>query len=106
MAAASYLHFREDWRELKRGRPGHRFQDRYQRAQRAESRGGVGKRIITMALAAIFIAVGIFFAVFPGPAVPFFFVGGALLATHSRAIARAMDWLEVRSRAVFAWLKK
>jgi hypothetical protein len=28
MAAASTFHFREHWRELKRGRPGHRFQDR------------------------------------------------------------------------------
>jgi hypothetical protein len=66
----------------------------------------VGKRIITMGLAAVFIALGVFFAVFPGPAMPFFFVGGALLSTHSRAIARVMDWLEVRGRTVFAWLKK
>jgi hypothetical protein len=102
------MHFslRKDWRDLKRGRPGHRFQDRYERTHRCEPHCSTAKRIATIVVAVVVMAVALFFAVFPGPAIPFFFIGGALLATQSRVIARWMDWIELRVRKVVAWLKR
>jgi hypothetical protein len=99
-----HFSFRDDWRELKRSRPGHRFRDRFERAQRTEPQGGIAKRIALMALAGICLLVGLFFAVFPGPAIPFFLIGGALLAAESRAIAGWMDWIEVHVRKILMWL--
>jgi hypothetical protein len=105
MPATLQFNFREDWRELKRGRPGHRFQDRYERARQAE-RGSWMKRVMLIGIAVCALAIAVVLAVFPGPAIPFFLISGALLATESRTIAKVMDWIEVRFRRVFAWLKR
>jgi hypothetical protein len=106
MAATTLFRFREHWRELRRGRPGHRFQARYERARREESQCGPGQRIVFFILAFIFIAVGAVLVVIPGPAIPFFFIAGGLLATESRYIARLMDWIEVRARKIVAWARQ
>src|SRR5688572_16410802 len=102
MAIALHFSFREHWQELKRGRPGRRFQDRYDRARSEESRGGPIKRIALIGLAIVCLAIGVVLAVMPGPAVLFFFLAGGLLATESRIVARLMDWLEVRLRKIIA----
>jgi hypothetical protein len=52
------------------------------------------------------LAIGILLAVIPGPAIPFFFVAGALLASEFRFAARFMDWLELRLRAVLGWARR
>lgn len=56
---------------------------------------------ISIALLALTIA-GVL-SVIPGPAIIFFFVAGALLASESRLIARLMDWIEVKVRVIFDW---
>ena len=104
MAAITQFHLRRQWRELRRGRPGHRFQARYERAQ-AEQRCGAGARILLMVIAVLFLAIGLVLSVFPGPALPFFFLAGGLLASELRFVARFMDWSEVRVRKIAAWLK-
>jgi hypothetical protein len=106
MAATLNFHFREHWQDLKRGRPGRRFQDRYERARAEESRGGAVKRVAMIALAIVCLLIGIVLAVMPGPAVLFFFLAGGLLATESRIVARAMDWLEVRLRKIIGWARR
>lgn len=106
MAATTHSGFREHWRELRRGRPGHRFQTRYERARRNEKRSGAWQRLALIALALVFVAIGAVLVVIPGPAVPFFFLAGGLLATESRYIARFMDWSEVLIRKVVAWGKR
>lgn len=106
MPAVSRFHFRDDWRALKRGRPGHRFQDRYAAAHRAGPRSGMWQRILTFVIAALLLAIAAVLSVIPGPAFPFFILAGALLATQSKTIARWMDALEVRTRKVFAWVKR
>lgn len=63
-------------------------------------------RIVTIAVAVVFLAVAAVLSVIPGPAFPFFILAGALLATQSKTVARWMDWLEVRARKLFAWLKR
>ena len=105
MGATTHFHFREDWRELKRGRPGRRFQDRYERARREDKECGAGQRIVMLIAGIVSLAIGALLVVFPGPAIPFLFIGGGFLATESRVIARFMDWSEVRLRLLFRWGK-
>ncbi|MDO8545217.1 MAG: hypothetical protein Q7S40_32655 [Opitutaceae bacterium] len=97
------LNFREHWRELERGRPGRRFQDRYDRLRHREGRRGLGSRIVFIAIAVVAFAIGIVLAVIPGPAIPFFVIAGGALAVVSRPMAKAMDWLEVQVRKVWRW---
>jgi hypothetical protein len=104
MSATLQVRFREHWRELRRGRPGHRFQDHYERA-REEGRSGAGERIVLVTVAVLCLAIGAVLSVIPGPALPFFFLAGGLLATESRWVARFMDWSEVRMRKIAGWLK-
>ena len=98
--------FREHWHEIKRGRPGHRFQARYAKTQQQKRQARFGHRIIFLIAGLLALAIGGLLAVFPGPAIPFFFLGGALLATESRAVAHLMDWSELRLRALAAWVEK
>lgn len=104
--AARTLHLweflRAHWLELKRGRPGRRFQDRFERACRAEHRCGPGQRIILWIAAFVCLAIALVLTVMPGPAIVFFFFAGGLLATESRSVARLMDWSEVRVRGIAA----
>ena len=53
----------------------------------------------------VILLIGIVFVVIPGPGLPFVFVGAGLLAGNSLVIARAMDWLEVKLRKLFHWVK-
>jgi hypothetical protein len=106
MPAALNLDFREHWRDLKRGRPGKRFQQRYERARREERAGGAVKRLALIGAAFVCLAIAVVLSVIPGPAIPFYFLAGGLLATESRFIAKLMDWFEVKFRLLLAWGKK
>jgi hypothetical protein len=106
VAATLNFNLRESWRDLKRGRPGHRFQDRYKRARNEKPRCGTAWRVAKIAGAVISLAIALLLVVFPGPAIPFFFITGGLLATESRTIARFMDWGEVHLRNLGAWGKR
>ena len=103
MAATLNLreHLREHWEELKHGRPGRRFRDRYDRTHKKTARAvGTAMRIGLFVVALLCLAVAVVLSVIPGPAIPFFFVAGGLLASESRIIARVMDWFEVRARSL------
>lgn len=106
MGAALHFDFREHWRDLKRGRPGRRFQDRYERARTQEHRSGAGQRIVLIAVAFVCLAIAVVLSVIPGPAIPFYFLTGGLLATESKFVARFMDWIEVKGRKIVAWGKR
>ena len=105
MAASMQFHFREHWRQLRRGRPGRRFQARYKRA-REDQRASAAERIVLAIVAVVCLAIGAVLSVVPGPALPFFFLAGGLLATESLWVARFMDWSEVKVRLIVAWLKR
>lgn len=95
------------FRDLKRGRPGHRFQDRYERAKRERRKGGSHwRRIVTLTAGVLCLAIGLVLSVIPGPAIPFFFLAGGLFGTESRSIARLMDGIEVRARKLAAWAQR
>ena len=100
------LTLRDHFREVSRGRPGHRFREYYERSKRDRKSGAAKDRIFRIVAAVVMFAIGLVLVFIPGPAVLFFFLGGALLASESLFVARAMDWLEVRVRAVWRWCKK
>jgi hypothetical protein len=94
---------RQTMAQMRRSRPGHRFQDYHDKAKRSDNKPNPLRRLIRIAAALVMTAIGIFLVVVPGPAIPFFFVAGALLATESRIVAKAMDWIELRLRAAYGW---
>jgi hypothetical protein len=105
MAAILPFHFRQGLRELRRGRPGHRFRVRYEHAQREKPRFRTARRVVLIVGAALCFAIGLVLVVMPGPAFVFFILAGGLLATESKTVARLMDDSEVLVRKILAWAK-
>src|SRR5215217_7522080 len=98
--------FKKQWRAFKEGRPGHRFQDRYERNKEVrEDRSGLVRFIKPFAGIALVVA-GVVFCLIPGPGVPLLLVGAGLLADVSLPVARAMDCVDVRIREVFSAMKR
>jgi len=96
---------KRNWKQVRASRPGHRFQDQFERAH-AAGRGSTPARVLRISIALLALTIAGVLSVIPGPAIPFFFVAGALLASESRLIARFMDWIEVKVRAVFDWVHR
>jgi hypothetical protein len=84
------------WRRLRTGQPGTRFQRQYR--ENRESRKSGWQRWESVAAAAGLILVGVVLLFVPGPGILFLALGGAALARESLAVARALDWLEIRGR--------
>ncbi len=93
------------WRTLKRSRPGRRFSERYEASRRGADRATVVQRVLRIVGAAVAIAIGVVLVFIPGPAVLFFAIAGALLASESRGVARALDWSEVKLRAAWSRIR-
>ena len=93
-----------EWKTLKRGRPGHRFEDRYVALRLSNFRRTLIGRIARLVLAVAALAVGIVLMFIPGPAILFFLLAGGLLAAESRGVARGLDWSEVRIRRIAKWV--
>lgn len=95
--------FQQQWRALKRSRPGHRFQDRYEQIKKSSVENGVGARAVRLVIAVVSLVVGVVLTVIPGPAVVFFMITAALLASESRRLARWLDIGEVGGRKAWKW---
>jgi hypothetical protein len=80
------------------GRPGHRFRDRYEVAQRRQPARSAAARYAVIAGAGLCFALGLLLIVTPGPALPFLLAGAGMLATISRRAARWLDFTENRVR--------
>ena len=106
MAATAYARLREHWSELKAGQPGHRFQDRFERTRDEEKKHGAWHRLAFSTAGVACLAIGAVLSVIPGPAIPFFVLGGWLLASESRLVAGFLDWSEVRGRKILTWAGK
>ena len=89
---------KKDWRAFRRATPGQRFQNRYRAHQKSRSASPL-KRVLSLVLAPLSLAIGVVLMFIPGPAILFFFIGGTLLASHSRTAARALDWAEIKLRS-------
>jgi hypothetical protein len=92
--------------QVRDARPGHRFQEFHDRTKRAGQRGNPIWRVLRISLAMVAFTIGVVLVVIPGPAIPFFFVAAALLATESKVVAKGMDWLELRLRVIWDWGQK
>lgn len=91
------------WQALRRGTPGRRFAERYRASRRGANRATLIQRIARIAIAVAAVAIGGVLMFIPGPAILFFALAGALLATESLMVARVLDWSEVKSRCVAHW---
>jgi hypothetical protein len=96
--------WKKQWRALRGSRPGERFADRYAAANRGDGGRQLGGHIARVALAFVAFVIGVVLVFVPGPAVVFFAVTGALLASESLGVARGLDWTELRLREAARWL--
>ena len=92
------------WEELKRGRPGSRFQEQHDR-NRSERKSRVG-RMLRVAAGVLLIPVGVFFLAVPGPGLIIVGVGAVLIAREFGAVARVLDAIEVRGRKSWDWARR
>ena len=97
---------RRSWRELKNSKPGRRFQDRYERRQRASGGGWTLGTIANVVLGLVVAAGGLFLIPAPGPGWLITFVGLGLLGSEFAPIARTLDWAEVKGRAIGRWSRR
>jgi hypothetical protein len=94
-----------NWRKLKSGQPGRRFQQRAARRRHDRSSRSLIRRFVEPASALILMGLGLFFCLVPGPGIPLLFLGAAILAERSRPVARALDWSEMKARKVIAYAR-
>ena len=89
---------RDNWRRFKAGKPGHRFQDRYRRRQRA-SQGKFDLRRISYIAGGIALALAsLILGWAPGLGTVTFVIGLAMVAGELWPAARLLDWTEVKLR--------
>jgi hypothetical protein len=93
---------KQDWRELARQPPGHRFQNRFRRKQKA----GARSRLFKLIAGIVLIVAGLVLLVIPGPGSVLLVIGAAFLAESSATAARLFDITEIRLREIFAALMK
>ena len=92
------------WRRLKAGEPGARFQRQYR--ENRESRKSGLQRWGAVAAGVGLIVIGVVALFVPGPGILFIAAGGAVLARESIAVARSLDWVEVRGRRLWRRVRR
>ena len=92
------------WSDLRRGKPGSRFQDQYER-NRQEQKGPVG-RVLRIVAGVALIPVGLFFLAVPGPGLLIVGMGAVLIAREFGFAARLLDTLELRARRAWRWAQR
>ncbi len=90
---------KHQWQLLRQDQPGQRFTLLYERRRQQGGRGAGG--IALMLVGAALLLIGAALLVLPGPGIPIFILGAALLASESLAMARAADALETTLRKMF-----
>jgi hypothetical protein len=89
-------------RRLRKLPPGERFQTLH----REQKDRPPAVKAAFLGFAVLCLAAGVVLMFIPGPAVLFFALAGALLATQSRHVARWLDWGELRARKAVAALRR
>jgi hypothetical protein len=95
---------KSEWRTLRCGPPGRRFQEHYDASHGTANRRTIVGRVVRMFIAIASIAIGVVLMFIPGPAILFFLIAGGLLAAESRYVARGLDCSEVQLRRFAHWL--
>jgi hypothetical protein len=91
------------WKKLRAGSPGRRFQDHHRR--REAERTSSMSRVVWIAIGAALLLVGVFLMLVPGPGIPVFVLGAALIGQESLFVARRMDGAELWLREAFRKLR-
>ena len=95
---------KRSWSSLKRGRPGSRFQEQYDRQRKAGS-STVG-RVLRISAGLITLPLGLFLLPAPGPGFIVVAIGAVLIAREFRFAAQLLDRLEPRGRTLVDWAKR
>lgn len=98
--------WKQQWKKFAAQEPGRRFRDRYERRREAGSSRPWWRKALNLGGGVVMLAVGAFFAVVPGPAIPFFAFGGLLLANESRFAARVLDAIDLFLAPIMAWIQR
>jgi hypothetical protein len=92
------------WHELKSGTPGRRFASVYEERHRLPGRRAARALVIAAGMA--LVVLGTLMILTPGPGALFAVLGASLVASESRGFAHALDWCELRLRAMLGRLGK
>jgi hypothetical protein len=92
-----FAKIKQKWNELKKLPPGTRF-EKFHEQQREQSRW---VKVAYLGGALVSFAIGVILAFIPGPAVVFFALTGALIATQSRWAAKQLDRGELKGRELW-----
>ena len=87
------------WRELRQGEPGRRFRARYER-RRSNRRHAGGRKWAMIVVGALIALAGIVLLPLPGPGMLVIALGALLVAEESLSVAKVLDALELRARAL------
>jgi hypothetical protein len=93
-------HLKENWRCLRTGRPGERFQRLYRMRQRS-ARSKL-RKIVVLTIGVVVTGLGLFFLPAAGPGTPILLIGASMVAGESLLSARLFDWLELRLRKLIS----
>lgn len=104
VARLMFARWKKLWRRFQSQKPGRRFRTYHEHNRGAGYRRKWWGRILIWGVGLGCLAVGAFLAIAPGPAFIFIIPGAALLATESHAVARALDWIDVKLSPWFAAL--
>ena len=84
------------WKDLKRGAPGKRFENRYK--QRQKERCGLVAKVLYMIAGTALLLAGLVLMPAPGPGIVVVLLGATLLGQESLWAARTLDRIEVALR--------
>jgi hypothetical protein len=96
------VHWRAQWNEFKHWPPGERFEKFHQKHRDNGSRWA---RPLFLLGAFVSFAIGFVLVFIPGPAIVFFALTAALLATQSSWVAGHLDRAELQVRRTLRWLR-
>ncbi len=96
--------FKRQWRTLKTAPAGERFMRSY--TNRHDTDRSWWRRALSIGFALIVLVIGLIALPAPGPGTLVVILGLGLLARDIKPAARALDWLELRLRKVWHWLRR
>jgi hypothetical protein len=99
-----FQRLKEHWREFKKCPAGTRFEERYRRRHSRER--SLREKALGMMGGLVVSGAGALMLFVPGPGLLVLFVGLVLIAQESRAMACALDWTELRGRALLQRVKQ
>lgn len=98
---------KKNWQQIKRGRPGRRFQDLYERRRNRRAGKPAIARILIIIFGVGLMLLALVVGLVPGPGgMAVFILGLGIVSAEFRLAARLLDWLESRTRRIWAKAKR